>query len=97
MRARREYLAPWRNRYSVRLTEIRANEADGRSWRTAPLWGLGLIKVVNEHELLLHDGRARGPAEAILWHGGDAEAAKEAFRGMSKPDREALIAFLEQL
>ncbi len=72
-------------------------QADGRSWRTAPLWGLGLIKVVNEHELLLHDGRARGPAEAILWHGGEAEAAKKAFRAMSKADREALIAFLERL
>ena len=38
--------------------------------RTPPLWGLGLIPVVNKHDLLLHDGRARGPAEAILWHGG---------------------------
>ena len=54
--------------------------ADGRMWRTAPLWGLGLTLSVNGHEFLLHDGRARGPAEAILWHGGEAAAAREAFR-----------------
>ncbi|HYB08799.1 MAG TPA: di-heme oxidoredictase family protein [Alphaproteobacteria bacterium] len=71
--------------------------ADGRSWRTAPLWGLGLIKSITGHEFLLHDGRARGPAEAILWHGGEAEAAKDAFRGMTKDERDALIAFLESL
>jgi CxxC motif-containing protein (DUF1111 family) len=71
--------------------------ADGRSWRTAPLWGLGLIKSITGHEFLLHDGRARGPAEAILWHGGEAEAAKEAFRRMTKDERDALIAFLESL
>ena len=47
-------------------------EATGREWRTPPLWGLGLIPVVNKHDFLLHDGRARGAAEAILWHGGEA-------------------------
>ncbi|WP_420466495.1 di-heme oxidoredictase family protein [Panacagrimonas sp.] len=72
-------------------------EADGREWRTAPLWGLGLIHNVNGHELLLHDGRARGPAEAILWHGGEAEAARETFRSMDKADRDALLAFLRSL
>lgn len=72
-------------------------EATGREWRTPPLWGLGLIPVVNKHDLLLHDGRARGPAEAILWHGGEAEAAREAFRNAAKPERDALIAFLNSL
>ncbi|MGQ0622127.1 MAG: di-heme oxidoreductase family protein [Panacagrimonas sp.] len=72
-------------------------EADGREWRTAPLWGLGLIGDVNGHELLLHDGRARGIAEAILWHGGEAEVSKEKFRRMSRTDREALLAFLRSL
>lgn len=72
-------------------------EASGTEWRTSPLWGLGLIPDVNGHELLLHDGRARGPAEAILWHGGEAEQAREAFRRMSREDREALIAFLRSL
>ncbi|MCC6919441.1 MAG: c-type cytochrome [Alphaproteobacteria bacterium] len=79
--------------------------ADGRpdyaasesEWRTPPLWGLGLIHEVNGHTLLLHDGRARGFAEAILWHGGEGEAAKERFRTMPKDERQALIAFLESL
>ena len=72
-------------------------EASGSEWRTTPLWGLGLIPDVNGHELLLHDGRARGPAEAILWHGGEAQKSREAFRGMPRADREALIAFLRSL
>lgn len=72
-------------------------QADGREWRTAPLWGLGLMHTVNGHELLLHDGRARGPAEAILWHGGEAEAARERFRSLPKADREALLSFLRSL
>ena len=71
--------------------------ASGSMWRTAPLWGLGLTLSVNGHEFLLHDGRARGPAEAILGHGGEAAAAREAFRHMSKDERAAVIAFLEQL
>ncbi len=60
-------------------------EASGSEWRTPPLWGLGLVPAVNGHETLLHDGRARGFAEAILWHGGEAEEAKEAFRSMPSP------------
>ena len=72
-------------------------EASGSEWRTAPLWGLGLIPQVNGHTLLLHDGRARGFAEAILWHDGEAAAAREAFRNASKADRDALIAFLNSL
>jgi len=72
-------------------------EATGREWRTPPLWGLGLIPVVNRHDLLLHDGRARGAAEAILWHGGEAERSREAFRNAAKPERDALIAFLNSL
>jgi CxxC motif-containing protein (DUF1111 family) len=71
--------------------------ADGREWRTPPLWGLGLLEAVSGHTLLLHDGRARGPAEAILWHGGEAEAAREAFRTMAAEDRAALLRFLESL
>jgi CxxC motif-containing protein (DUF1111 family) len=72
-------------------------EASGSEWRTPPLWGLGLIPTVNGHHNLLHDGRGRGPAEAILWHGGEAESAKEAFRNAARQDRDALIAFLNSL
>jgi CxxC motif-containing protein (DUF1111 family) len=52
---------------------------------------------VNGHDRLLHDGRARGFAEAILWHGGEAERARERFRNLEKREREALIAFLGSL
>ena len=72
-------------------------DATGQEWRTPPLWGLGLIPVVNKHDLLLHDGRARGIAEAILWHGGEAEKSRETFRKAAKPERDALIAFLNSL
>ncbi|MGE0788216.1 MAG: di-heme oxidoredictase family protein [Sandaracinaceae bacterium] len=71
--------------------------ATGREWRTPPLWGLGLTEVVSGHERMLHDGRARGASEAILWHGGEAEAAREAYRTAPADDRAALIAFLRSL
>lgn len=71
--------------------------ATGTEWRTPPLWGLGLVERVNGHDRLLHDGRARGYAEAILWHSGEAEKAKEAFRTAPSAERDALIAFLKSL
>ena len=71
--------------------------ATGREWRTPPLWGIGLTETVNGHEYFLHDGRARGLAEAILWHGGEAEASRDAFRAMPAADRDALLAFLKSL
>ena len=71
--------------------------ASGREWRTPPLWGIGLVKRVNGHTNLLHDGRARDLMEAILWHGGEAEASRQAVEQMSKVERDALIAFLESL
>ena len=71
--------------------------ASGSEWRTPPLWGIGLQEKVNHHDRLLHDGRARGVAEAILWHGGEAEAAREAFRTAPAEDREALLAFINAL
>ena len=71
--------------------------ADGREWRTPPLWGIGLVLTVNRHTFLLHDGRARSLAEAIVWHGGEAAAARDRFVQMAAPDRAALIRFLESL
>jgi CxxC motif-containing protein (DUF1111 family) len=71
--------------------------ATGSEWRTPPLWGLGLVPKVNGHEMLLHDGRARGFAEAILWHGGEAAKARDGFRGASKVERDALLVFLRSL
>lgn len=73
------------------------DEASGREWRTQPLWGIGMTETVNDHTYFLHDGRARNLTEAILWHGGEAEAAREAFRLMPAEDRAALLAFLGSL
>ncbi|MGB3237337.1 MAG: di-heme oxidoredictase family protein, partial [Geitlerinemataceae cyanobacterium] len=72
-------------------------EADGQEWRTPPLWGIGLVENVNKHTFFLHDGRARNFAEAILWHGGEAEQSKEQFVAMEEGDREALVQFLNSL
>jgi CxxC motif-containing protein (DUF1111 family) len=71
--------------------------ADDREWRTPPLWGIGLTETVNGHTQFLHDGRARSLSEAILWHGGEAQAARDAFAAMSKAERDAMLAFLSSL
>jgi CxxC motif-containing protein (DUF1111 family) len=72
-------------------------KASANEWRTAPLWGIGLVSIVNGHTNFLHDGRARNLMEAVLWHGGEAEQAKQNVIKMSAADRIALIKFLESL
>lgn len=72
-------------------------EASGQEWRTQPLWGIGLTRSVNGNGFYLHDGRARSLTEAILWHGGEAQKARDAFAALQKSDRQALLAFLESL
>ena len=71
--------------------------ASGRDWRTPPLWGIGLTQAVNGHTQFLHDGRARNLLEAILWHGGEAEAAKQQVLAFNAEERAALLAFLNSL
>ncbi len=71
--------------------------ASGTEWRTSPLWGIGLTAVVGAPAHYLHDGRARTLLEAILWHGGEAEPARDRVAAMPPPDRAALVAFLESL
>lgn len=71
--------------------------ASGAEWRTAPLWGLGLTEQVSGRPGFLHDGRARDLTEAVLWHGGEAQTARDAFAAFPAADRAALIAFLESL
>ncbi|MAF83662.1 MAG: hypothetical protein CL797_06115 [Chromatiales bacterium] len=73
------------------------HQASGHEWRTAPLWGIGLTQTINNNAGYLHDGRARNLAEAILWHGGEAEPAREAFRNMTKTTRDSLLTFLKSL
>ena len=45
----------------------------------------------------LHDGRARTLDEAIRWHGGEGEAARDAYVGASEANRAALVRFLGTL
>jgi len=87
------------------LHDLGAGLADGRpdfratgsEWRTPPLWGIGLSEVVNGHSTFLHDGRARSLTEAIMWHGGEAQASADAVGRMSAADRARLLAFLKSL
>lgn len=72
-------------------------KAEGAEWRTPPLWGLRFLEDVNGHRRLLHDGRARGVAEAILWHGGEAEHSRSKFVEMPSADRKAIVEFVESL
>ncbi len=72
-------------------------DADGREWRTPPLWGIGLSETVNGHTYFLHDGRARNLKEAILWHGGEGATARQRFVDLNQSDRDALIVFLNSL
>lgn len=68
--------------------EVDAGPSD---WRTAPLWGVG--RATN----LLHDGRARSPEEAILWHDGAAADARMRFESLDRAERAALLRFLASL
>lgn len=73
------------------------NQALGSEWRTPPLWGIGLQHRVQGFSAFLHDGRARTIEEAVLWHGGEAKPHQQAFKLLTKPQRDALLYFLEQI
>ena len=72
-------------------------QASGWEWRTQPLWGIGKAEEINGNQFFLHDGRARTIIEAILWHGGEARAARSKFAALNKLQRAALIEFVEGL
>ena len=71
--------------------------ANGREWKTRPLWGIGLTHTVNPAAVFLHDGRAATIEEAILWHGGEAEQSKNDFAQLSFTERQQLLAFMQSL
>ena len=79
-----------------------------QEWRTPPLWGVGYVGHVlgvptkpfdpngNPAEAnYLHDGRARTLMEAILWHGGEGAASRDAVLAMSAGERDALIEYVK--
>jgi CxxC motif-containing protein (DUF1111 family) len=69
----------------------RATDQKNKEFITAKLWG------VADTAPYLHDGRALTLREAILWHGGEAQKAQEAFVGLSPEDQSNIIAFLKTL
>ncbi len=77
---------------------VREFEAGAADWRTTPLWGLSQLRTVSGADAgYLHDGRARDLAEAILWHGGEAQAARDRWAALPKEQRRKLIRFLASL
>ena len=75
-------------------SNLAEGDAAGSEWRTAPLWNIGLTGGVSGGEGYLHDGRARTLHEAIMWHGGEADAARLNYEALSQAEKDALIAFL---
>ncbi|ABO22549.1 di-heme oxidoredictase family protein [Shewanella loihica] len=71
--------------------------ASGSEWRTRPLWGIGLTQTVNPQAGFLHDGRAASVEEAILWHGGEAQASTDKFMALTQEERSQLLAFVMSL
>lgn len=72
-------------------------QATATEWRTPPLWGIGLTHTVDPKATFLHDGRARTIMEAVLWHGGEAAAARDEVLTFNADERAALNAFLMSL
>jgi mono/diheme cytochrome c family protein len=69
-------------------------EYDGtyvREFMTEPLWGVGTTAPYG------HDGRSINLEEAILRHGGEAEAARDAFAQLNDNNQRKLIEFLQSL
>lgn len=71
--------------------------ASGQEWRTPPLWGIGLTPQVSGHSRYLHDGRATTLLQALLWHGGEAQDARNKLIAMNKKQRKQLLMFLESI
>ena len=76
---------------------LKEGKVESSEWKTPPLWGIGLVKIVNKHTRFLHDGRARSIEEAILWHGGEGLISKEKFLSLSAEERRTVLKFLSSL
>jgi len=72
---------------NVMLGDAKANDDISRA---------GDVNDVNRIGFL-HDGRARTINEAILWHGGEANASKLGFEALSVQEQDAVLAFLNSL
>jgi CxxC motif-containing protein (DUF1111 family) len=68
--------------------------ANGREFRTAPLWGVG------QRIFFLHDGRTNDLGEAIAQHasrGSEANQVIQNYNSLSGSDRQAVLNFLRSL
>lgn len=64
---------------------------DDSLYVTARLWG------VADTAPYLHDGRATTLTDAILLHGGEAQAARDAFTALTATERVEILTFLKRL
>lgn len=73
--------------------------AESDEWRTPALWGIGLSELFQGggRMYLLHDGRAKNVEEAILYHGGEAENAKNQYKALSSKEQKQLVTFIKSL
>ena len=72
--------------------------ATGNQWRTTPLWGLGLVATqLGGRGVYMHDGRAKSIRQAIELHGGESQAATDAFNALDASARRDLLEFLDSL
>jgi hypothetical protein len=69
----------------------RADGKRNREFTTARLWGIA------DSAPYLHDGRATTLTDAILLHGGEGEAARDAFAALPDDAQADLLAFLRSL
>ena len=77
---------------------VAQGQANGRSFRTAPLWGLG------QRVFFLHDGRSRDLLETIAAHksggasgGSEANAVVGQFNNLAEQRKQDLVNFLRSL
>ena len=70
---------------------------NGQEGRTGALGGVGLGETVTGQGEFLDAGRARNLLEAVLWHGGEAQAARDFVLAFDADQRAALLAFLNSL
>ena len=76
---------------------LQEGKVKSKEWKTPPLWGIGLVKIVNKHTRFLHDGRAKSIEEAILWHGGEGMLSREKYISLNAEERRKILKFLSSL
>jgi CxxC motif-containing protein (DUF1111 family) len=70
---------------------IDSNGVSASVFLTTRLWGLGSTAPY------LHDGRATTIDDAVQWHGGEAQAAHDAYVALDDASRGVLLDFLSSL